>query len=507
MLYLHFFFFVQVQKKCSIHRPVMEVTDIDIVEIQQDHDDDDLLNKIKAVKLNTCEFRRKNLEHPIEVQRVPQIMLRHVNFEEYFKPKEMSIGPIHARSRQLFKKNLKLQLAAYFISKSDKSMEEFLFESVKAEMKDIKRCFNKAIIKSYTDGELLRLVFLDGCAMLGFIHSYVNKSLNMFHISNGQAALINQDLFLLENQIPFRVVEVLMGLGREWENENIIDDFCSFLIYMSDITFPMVNTESMVKKLFDHYRCPAHILDLLRDVLLIDPTRSFDYRLYTPALVSNIFERLCSCGCRAFEHINRMTARLNLSQQLPTSWSKLNQSFRTVQELEKAGIMFKASNSLKNISLRSGFFSQLRLPTLVVDNSTACKLLNLVAYEMCLSANDPNNYWITSYVNLLDFLVDSEEDVKDLRAADVLRNNLSTDADAAKLINNIGSICAAPPKDTYENVRKDVEKQYRRRCSIWMAQVFYTHFRNPWTILALFAATTVLVLTAVQTWYAINPKN
>ncbi|XP_010095401.2 protein UXT homolog, partial [Morus notabilis] len=108
---------------------------------------------------------------------------------------------------------------------------------------------------------------------------------------------------------------------------------------------------------------------------------------------------------------------------------------------------------------------------------------------------------------LLDLLIDNEHDVKDLRAAGVLRNSLSSDGEAAQLINRIGSNCFAPPVDKYEHVKYNIEKHYKRKCTIWTAQVWYAYFSSPLTVLALIAAAVVLVLTAVQTWYAVNPKN
>ena len=149
---------------------------------------------------------------------------------------------------------------------------------------------------------------------------------------------------------------------------------------------------------------------------------------------------------------------------------------------------------------------QLRLPTLVVDDSTTRKLFNLVAFEMCLPPYH-GDCWVTSYINLLDLLIDSEQDVKDLRAVDIIRNCLSSDIEVAELINNIGSLYLTPTFETYDVVKDKIEKHYKRRCAICMAQVCHTHFSSSWTIIALFVATTLLALTAIQTWFAFNPKN
>ncbi|GMN68948.1 hypothetical protein TIFTF001_037999 [Ficus carica] len=201
-----------------------------------------------------------------------------------------------------------------------------------------------------------------------------------------------------------------------------------------------------------------------------------------------------------YRAINRRKKPLDLSDH----WSNTH-SFRNVQELKASGIQFKPTDSLKTISFRSRCMirGQLLLPTLIVDNSTARMLMNLVAYEMCMSSG----YVITSYVNLLDLIIDNEQDVKDLRAAGIIRNCLSSDNAVAQLINTIGSNCFPPPVDKYADVKYKIDKHYKRRCAIWIAQALHTHFSSPLTVLALVAATMVLGLTAVQTWFAINPKN
>ncbi|GMN69395.1 hypothetical protein TIFTF001_038447 [Ficus carica] len=499
----------------------MEGTDRDKDQVIRSTEDDELLEHLR---LNMRDYCRNDSQDPTviqdvlpreknyrtEIQRVPEIMLLNVDLTQHFTPREFSIGPIHAGSPNMLQNRLKLQLAAHFILKSGKT-EEFLFDKLKIEIKDdVKTYFKKDVIMQYEEDLLIRMLFLDGCAMLGFIHGYVNRMLNVFDISDGQAALIQQDLFLLENQIPFTVLDVLMGLGREWEKENLKDDFLIFIFLVSNITFPRDSLEHL-HAYFDYHLSskrkshkPVHILDLLREVFLFDSWFSHIDSMLT--VVCEIFCLLCCCGPVLISYVMKRSSK---SLCLPTYLSKTKQSFRTVQELKAAGIKFKPSDSLTAISFHSHFFNtaKLMLPTLVVDDSTERKLFNLVAYEMCLSDSHLNREpWVTSYVKLLDLLVDSEQDVKDLRVADILRHSLSSDIDAAKLINSIGSKCSAPRQDAYVGVKKKIEKHYRRKCATWVAQAYHAHFRSPWTVLALFAATTILALTAIQTWYSMNPK-
>ncbi|XP_062081162.1 UPF0481 protein At3g47200-like [Humulus lupulus] len=177
----------------------------------------------------------------------------------------------------------------------------------------------------------------------------------------------------------------------------------------------------------------------------------------------------------------------------------------SAQELKSAGIEFKPSGAdIAYTSKRFNFKGHLKLPPLTVDEWTKPKLMNLVAYEMCLG--DVGSYIVTSYVKLMDFLIDKEEDVKELRASRVLWNHLSCDKDVVDLFNDMGSECFKPPKDYYFDVMEELENHCQRKCAIWMAQVYQTHFRSPWTMVALSAAIIALLLTAIQTWYAINPN-
>ncbi|KAL5564832.1 hypothetical protein UlMin_027996 [Ulmus minor] len=184
-------------------------------------------------------------------------------------------------------------------------------------------------------------------------------------------------------------------------------------------------------------------------------------------------------------------------------------SFRNVQELKAAGIELKPS---KKVSFSSGLFGGcLRLRPILVNNLTAGKLVNLVAYEMCPDyhckiTEDRKKYGISSYLSFLDSLVDNEQDVKDLRAAHILRHRLSSDKEVADLFNNISRISVADD-DAYGNVNAKIQEYYERKIRIWIAEFRHAYLRSPWTLLALLAAATALGLTATQVHYAIHPRH
>ncbi|KAL6324743.1 hypothetical protein AAG906_017083 [Vitis piasezkii] len=165
-------------------------------------------------------------------------------------------------------------------------------------------------------------------------------------------------------------------------------------------------------------------------------------------------------------------------------------SFRHIKELKAAGIHLQpsATSSLTDISFNSYFFyGYLKLPPIIVDDSTKPKFLNIVAYEMCPDA--PDDYAVTSYVCFLYELIDHADDVKELRSKHILYNCLGSDEDVAKIFNEIGNDLVDP--DAYKEVKTSLHE----------------HFRSPWTIIAFIAAVLILLFTGVSTYYALPGKS
>jgi len=183
----------------------------------------------------------------------------------------------------------------------------------------------------------------------------------------------------------------------------------------------------------------------------------------------------------------------------------LSELCRNIKELKAAGIELKSSKTRRPLDIsfsRGWFHSTLTLPEIVVDDTTAATVLNLIAYEMC--PDFQNDYGICSYVSFLDSLIDHPDDVKALRSERILLNSLGSDEEVADLFNTI-STDLVPDSGKYAALRYQIEKHYNNRFRTWLALAYDTYFNSPWAIIAFFAAVVGLVLTFVQTWYAINP--
>ncbi|XP_062087088.1 uncharacterized protein LOC133793852 [Humulus lupulus] len=434
------------------------------------------------------------------------------NYEKCKQDKSMDIRLVELAEKFDQSKKLKVKLARKFIEnyfpKDDEIGENALIET-KKEIKNLRKMIydefyllnkweNNSIVG---DDELARKLFLDGCTILQFIMSYLTSGLTEFGISRHIEALMVEDLFMLQNQIPFQVIVLLLKFTKHESHLDLKRKIIVFIqstqAFRNDKLEGNWNTKEDCDdflKIKNGYCEGAyvHLLSLLH------------------SYIEECFNLSCDCGtmlvkimcCMLYDFIFHYFISRTICYQLLHG----RQDFRSVQEFKSAGIEFKPSNDGR-ISFRSKILNikgNLKLPPFVVDEGTKRKLMNLVAYEMCqpLDEREP----VTSYVKFMDFLIDKEEDVKELRVSRVLRNRLSSDADAAKLFNEIGSECFNPQIDCFQHVKEAIEEQCSRKYAIWVAQFYEKHFSSPWTVLSLFAASLILSLTATQTYFTIYSK-
>ncbi|XP_030507032.2 uncharacterized protein LOC115722055 [Cannabis sativa] len=392
--------------------------------------------------------------------------------------------------------DLPRKIAANFIkSFSNDKIGKSLFQDFTTNTKDLLKL-------SYHDengnkGLMIKSLFLSGCTILQFIHSYfLNELDELFGIHNAKARKIQEDLFRFDNQIPFRVIELLVNLTN---NPNQLKKDIVKFIYINNITkdLPIPSSNNFLLKQWDDIirienHKHVHLLHIL--YLLITSSDGNIVSTNKKNEDNNILRCCSTISCSCFR------------RQRP-NFNDPKGFFRNVEELKSTGIELKPTSScLATISFNGKCFNlkgHLKLPPLIVDRWIKEKLHNLLLYEKFFK----KHYMLISYVKFMDILIDREQDVRELRASRVLQNRLSSDADVADLFNRLGSRFSEPPHDFYSDVKTKIQNHCERKCAIWMTQVYQQYFSSPWTIIGLMAAAIVLSLTAVQTWFAVNPKD
>ncbi|KAJ9695442.1 hypothetical protein PVL29_010757 [Vitis rotundifolia] len=392
------------------------------------------------------------------IRKVPQLLRGTKDFKKHFEPRVISVGPYHHHKHELkAAEMLKCQMTKRFILDCGQGIE-VLYDKIASEISELRKCYSKKAIKKYDNEELAWMMLVDGCSLLHYIHCYTTEGkLKDLPFKHQNASFVQQDLLLLENQLPFRVLELLLeSRFKEDERMQMIERFIWLTINGREAGPSKVAVDPKEEK-------PSHLLDLLRRRLLVNQNA-----------------RETEAGKRK-------------------GWN----SFRNVNELKAAGIRFKPLKSvpLREISFKSYIlFGFLKLPRITIDHTTKSRFLNLIAYEMCPEV--PNDSVVTSYICFLDSLIGDPGDVKELRQQRVLRNFLGSDEEVATLFKEI-TTDLIPDPDTYEDVKGEIQKHYENVVSTWMTQGLHNHFSSTWTLLAFLDAVVALFFGGLQTYCAI----
>ncbi|KAH0757465.1 hypothetical protein KY290_020958 [Solanum tuberosum] len=146
------------------------------------------------------------------------------DYYKYYEPRVVSIGPFHngkphVAPMENFKRKAVRELAERV--KYDVSIEQ-VYASVEQDLLSItKECYNVSRWHGISDRDWCLMMFLDGCFVIEFISnnnittSGRRNSLNT--MKKHDSDLVRRDLLLLENQLPFQILDTLaLAFRCEW---------------------------------------------------------------------------------------------------------------------------------------------------------------------------------------------------------------------------------------------------------------------------------------------------
>ncbi|CAO2824709.1 unnamed protein product [Amaranthus hypochondriacus] len=386
------------------------------------------------------------------IYKVPRT-LRNVNFRAY-KPCLISIGPLNYGHKRLQgMQEQKLRYLQNFLRRNEeKSLKDYL-KALKDWEKDARDCYIEKI--NLSSDLFLEMLLLDGCFIIEFFLNWYWETLDEDDRIFGKPSLehvIRRDLLLIENQIPFFILEGLYDLV--FENESFESS-----IALTDLTSEVLLGKKELPKKF-RKREILHLVDFLRTYFLPERLRGELYEL----------NELNESGCWEF----------------PPG----------AGDLHDAGVKFvvNKTDSLLDIEFINGV---LYIPKFEVEDHTECLLLNLSAFEQCHYHFDS---YIVDYILLMDVLITTLKDVDILLSSGIITNALGNNDEVAHLFN---TICRETNYDAHKFY-------YSRTCSRlvahskapwnrWKATLKHDYFNNPWTIISVVAAVVLLILTVVQT--------
>ncbi|XP_057726970.1 UPF0481 protein At3g47200-like [Arachis stenosperma] len=389
------------------------------------------------------------------IYRVPH-EIRKLN-EDAYTPKVVSIGPFHHGNEKLV--NMEGQKTMYFkefIERTEtKNLESFVSCVQELEPK-VRGCYSDDI--KLREEEHVMVILVDCCFILEIlIRSYFHQrsSHDAFFLSPRLSTYLKYDLLLLENQVPFFVLEKLYNLAfPSTSNPSLLTLTRSILPHV------IISGNRGGLSLTNVGRI-AHFTDLTRKLLLLSSDLSIS-------------------KCSREAHVTHLYS---------------------ATQLREAGVKFevnKASKCLLDLQLSGHTF---RIPFIRVEDFTEVVLRNLLAFEQCHCMDEA---YLTDFIFVIDFLIDTDKDVDLLIKKGIIENWLGDSNAVAKMFNGLAvNILTSDVNEKYCCILKGLndfcEKPWNRK----VATLKRDYCNTPWRTVASIAAIFLLILTVVQTVFSI----
>ncbi|CAL0319166.1 unnamed protein product [Lupinus luteus] len=379
------------------------------------------------------------------IYRVP-FDIRLLNQDAY-TPKVVSIGPFHHHHPKL--QNMERHKLIYFnnfLQRADVNLDTLVIHVEEAEP-NVRRSYADTL--DLTKEELVKVILVDSCFIIELFWRFYYDEW-----SEGDALLlkpwlttkIRLDLLLIENQLPFFVLESIYNRAFISGTGNIP----SFLVLTFDY-FAYYNSCNLAS---DNVTI-RHFTDLLRMFYLQQPMERRPPRIEESVM-----------------HLHSAT------------------------ELLEAGVRFKVDTKTKCLLDLKFSKGVLEIPQFRVEDWTELLFRNLVALEQC---HYPYESYITDYVAVLDFLINTNRDVDALIQNGVLVNWLGDTDSVTNLYNGLWkNITHLNFSSHYFHLCQDLNAFCRNPRHKLRATLQRDYGNTPWQAAASIAGIVLLLLSLLQ---------
>nr|XP_043616220.1 UPF0481 protein At3g47200-like [Erigeron canadensis] len=422
----------------------------------------------KARMNNQAIFNRKTC-----IYRVPRC-LREAD-EKSYTPSVVSIGPYHRQNGHLLPMERHKWRAFYQTINRHKHDFKLYLDSIQKLESKARECYEGEI--DLNSNEFVKMMVLDGCFILELFRG-MNKGFEKLGYAKGDPVFsicgsldsIRRDMVKIENQIPLFILDELLAFQTcEGHDPHT-------LVRMA-VTFfaPLIPTDEpfhKVKEFSQYDPLPLHCLHLFRESLV-------SRELILPKRAKKLWKRKLSRNV-----VGKPTTQVTYC----------------VSQLRETGIRFRKrqTDQFWDIKYKN---SVLEIPRILIHEGTKSIFRNLVAFEEC--HHECSNE-ITAYLVFMNNLIDSAEDVAFLHYKGIIEHWLGNHDDVADLFNRLCQEVVADLNDSYLSGLTDkINKSRDSRWSTWKADLSHKYFQNPWTMISVFAAMLLLLITVVQSFYDI----
>ncbi|KAK3147433.1 hypothetical protein QOZ80_3BG0282280 [Eleusine coracana subsp. coracana] len=365
-------------------------------------------------------------DDPYTIFRLPAaVRERH---RDLYEPKVVSVGPYyHGRAGLGAAQQHKWRLLRDFLSRNNRKPQGLgaYVRAAREVEADARRCYADQGFAMGPD-EFVEMLVLDGCFLLEF---FLRKGEGQLAAPGGAKWAwhhMYHDALLMENQIPFFVLEKLHAVAFAGEERDaLLDVFCK--AFAGDLPSSRAIRPSSDKKIH-------HLLHL-----------HYECNVRNPTADSDVTKARNVIGTET--NGNNATGPLAIWKQpaVPSPRSsgdgkgRLTSMVPPAAKMEECGVTFKRKATPRDVFDVTFRYAVLHMPAFVVDEGAKVLLANLVAFEQgggrAARQLDGGNK-VTGFVALLGSLVNSRRDVEVLRRCGILHCMVADD-DAVAFFNHV----------------------------------------------------------------------
>ncbi|KAF5469017.1 hypothetical protein F2P56_013121 [Juglans regia] len=371
--------------------------------------------------------------------------------EQAYTPQVISIGPFHRNNPKLQSmEEFKLRYLKSFRDRAKINLED-LVSTIKGAEKSARECYSERI--TLDSGDFVKMILVDACFIIEFFWKNWSKIWTKYDrriLTPWLSSRVQLDLILLENQLPFFIIEKIY-----------------------DIAFPSISKDHPFLELsfcqFDYFNVQRY--------------KHSDFRS-TGILILHFTDLLRNFCLPPRER--RPKRNVNIMKEM-----------HSATQLAEIGLKFKKITS-NSSTIRSPLELKyadgvLEIPCFQLDITTEIYARNLVALE---EWHFPEVAYITDYYILLSFLIKTGEDMDLLVRKQIIANWLDGVV-ATSMINKLSEKSLYSQMNShYQNMAEELNGFYANQSMLraWRRALF----RSPLIGSSAISAFLLLLFTFVQ---------
>ncbi|KAK7286999.1 hypothetical protein RJT34_22394 [Clitoria ternatea] len=446
--------------------------------------------------------------------------LRKVN-EEAYTPQWISIGPIHFGKQELkpMQEHKKRYFHFFWERVSNEQGMKGYKDYLEKKEEEIRQCYADKF-PSISKDELIDMILLDAVFIMELLlrnscwksdtskHAQEYKQTKSFRQKHSDDYILTQswlskditrDLILLENQIPFFVLQKLY--------ESIVPE--------DDKKREHASFVDLAIEYFAFYDTQMSSSDETKLILDKNPSRKQYYfsGSIRPSKGKSNKHKGSKERCKKPKHFADLLRYFYLPTNLCGNMGCANHVLRTATKLQESGVSFEkdVKRRLLDITFEkkpilsyficlgclpylNHFKARFRIPQLKVDHTTECVFRNLIAFEQC---HYPEQPYICNYVSLIDSLIHTQHDVELLVEKEVIVHELGSDKEVATLVNGLSKHVVANSTCYCETIN-ELNMHYQNIWNRTMAKLWLVYFRDPWRASSTMVGVVVLIFAIFQ---------